>query len=164
MVRSRALLFATCVSLATLASAVAQTAPVDASLAACSGERLSVYYARGEATVTKQSIEFIGHISDEASRCNPDGIDLVTNIDTSAEGGGREAVALALARLNSVAEVLIANGVPADRIRMAASPDADMMRPPMGEVGVSFRKSNVGAGEAAAPKLSPAPPQRPDNI
>lgn len=164
MVRSFTLLCAACVSFAAFASAAAQTAPVDASLAACSGERLSVYYARGEATPTRQAVDLIVHISEEASRCKPDGIDLVTDIDTSAEGGDRQAVALALARLNSVAEALIANGVPADRIRMAASPDADVMHPPMGEVSVSFRKATVNAGDAAAPNPALVPREKPDRI
>ena len=83
----------------------------------------------------------------------------MTDIDTSAEGGDKQAIALALARLNSVAEALIANGVPAGRIRMAASPDADVMHPPMGEVGVMFRKSVVTAGDASTPAPRRAPPQ-----
>ncbi len=137
----------------------AQSPLADAAPASCTGERLSVYYKRGEAEATSQALDLIAHISNEASRCKPDGIDLVTDIDTSAEGGDKQAITLALARLNSVAEALIANGVPADRIRMAASPDADVMHPPMGEVGVMFRKSVVTAAEASTPAPRRAPPQ-----
>ena len=157
MLRSISLLCVAGFASAMLASADAQITPADAAPAACSGERLSIYYKRGEAEATSQALDLIAHISDEASRCKPAGIDLVTDIDTSAEGGDKQAIALALARLNSVAEALIANGVPADRIRMAASPDADVMHPPMGEVGVVFRKSTVAAGDASAPAPRPAP-------
>lgn len=150
MLRSIFLLCAAGFASAAPLTAGAQSSPADTAPAACTGERLSIYYKRGEAEATSQALDLIAHISDEASRCKPDGIDLVTDIDTSAEGGDKQAIALALARLNSVAEALIANGVPADRIRMAASPDADIMHPPMGEVGVVFRKSAVAAGEASA--------------
>ena len=159
MLRSIVLLCAVGVISAAFAPAEAQSAAADAAPASCTGERLSIYYRRGEAVATTQALDLIAHISDEASRCRPDGIDLVTDIDTSAEGGDKQAIALALARLNSVAEALIANGVPADRIRMAASPDADIMHPPMGEVGVVFRKSAVAAGEASAPAPRKAAPR-----
>lgn len=159
MLRNISLLCATGLAALALASAEAQSSPADAAPAACTGDRLSIYYKRGEAEATSQALDLIAHISAEASRCKPAGIDLVTDIDTSAEGGDKQAIALALARLNSVAEALIANGVPADRIRMAASPDADVMHPPMGEVGVLFRKSTVTAGEASAPAPRKAPPR-----
>lgn len=142
------------------APAYAQTSPVETA-ATCTADRLSIYYARGEAKPTPQALEFIAHISGEASRCNPDGIDLVTDIDTSAEGGDKQAIALALARLHSVAEALVSHGVPADRIRMAASPDADVMHPPMGEVGVVMRRNVVKPDEASAPQRT-APRQLPE--
>ncbi len=156
MLRSISLICAVGVASLSLAASYAQTTAAEIAPTACTGDRLSIYYKRGEAQATSQALELIAHISSEASRCKPDGIDLVTDIDTSAEGGDKQAIALALARLNSVAEALIANGVPASRIRMAASPDADMMHPPMGEVGVVFRKSVVAAGEASVPR-KPAP-------
>ena len=159
MLRSISLLCAAGIASAALASANAQTSAADAAPAACTGDRLSIYYKRGEAEATSQALDLIAHISREASRCKPDGIDLVTDIDTSAEGGDKQAIGLALARLNNVAEALIANGVPAARIRMAASPDADVMHPPMGEVGVMFRKSVVAAGEASTPAPRKAPPK-----
>lgn len=159
MLRMISLLCAASFVSAAFASADAQSAPADAAPAACTGDRLSIYYKRGEAEATSQALDLIAHISNEASRCKPDGIDLVTDIDTSAEGGDRQAIALALARLNSVAEALIANGVPADRIRMAATPDADIMHPPMGEVGVVFRKSEVAAGDASVTASRKAPPR-----
>lgn len=160
MLRSFSLLCVAAISAGALATAEAQTSPAE-TYSTCTSDRLSIYYARGEAKPTPQALEVIAHISGEASRCNPDGIDLVTDIDTSAEGGDKQAIALALARLHSVAEALIANGVPADRIRMAASPDADVMHPPMGEVGVVLRRSSVKPDEASAPRRA-APRQLPE--
>ena len=152
MLRLASLVCVTSLAALPFGMAAAQNAHADASPAPCTGERVSIYYARGEAQPTLQALDLIEHIGDEASRCKPDGIDLVTDIDTSAEGGDTQAITLALARLNSVAKALIANGVPADRIRMAASPDADVMHPPMGEVGVVFRKSAIAAGDASSPE------------
>lgn len=160
MLRSFSLLYAVAIASALSATAQAQTSPVDTT-STCTGDRLSIYYARGEAKPTAQALEVIAYISDEASRCQPDGIDLVTDIDTTAEGGDRQAVTLALARLHSVADALIAHGVPADRIRMAASPDADVMHPPMGEVGVVMRRNIVRPDEASAPRVA-APRQLPE--
>lgn len=159
MLRMISLLCAASFVAVALDPADAQSAPSDGVPAACTGERLSIYYKRGEAEATSQALDLIAHIGIEASRCKPDGIDLVTDIDTSAEGGDKQAITLALARLNSVAAALIANGVPADRIRMAATPDADIMHPPMGEVGVVFRKSAVAAGDASVPASRRAPPR-----
>ena len=159
MMRSISLFCAVSLASLSLAAAHAQIPAVETAPAACTGDRLSIYYKRGAAAATSQALDLIAHISDEASRCNPDGIDLVTDIDTSAEGGDKQAIALALARLNDVAAALIANGVPAGRIRMAASPDADIMHPPMGEVGVMFRKSVVAAADASTPPSRQARPQ-----
>lgn len=160
MLRSFSLLCLTAICASTFAVAEAQTSRTETT-STCASDRLSIYYARGEAKPTPQALEVIAHISSEASRCNPDGIDIVTDIDTSAEGGDKQAIALALARLHSVAEALIANGIPADRIRMAASPDADVMHPPMGEVGVVLRRNVVKPDEASAPRGA-APRQLPD--
>lgn len=153
MLRSFFLLGAAAMLAGSVCDAGAQASLVDTP-STCASERLSIYYARGEATPTAQALEVIAYIGSEASRCNPDGIDIVTDIDTSAEGGDGQAVALALARLHSVAAALISNGVPADRIRMAASPDADVMHPPMGEVGIMFRRDPVMPDHASAPRRS----------
>lgn len=156
MLRTLAILTAAALSLTIAASAMAQAAPVEQSPSPCPGDRLSIYYAHGDASPSAQALVLIARIGDEAARCQPDGIDLVTDIDTSGDGDGTHAVALALARLNNVAEALIARGVPADRIRVAAQPGADLMRSPLGEVGVLFRKSRVSAGDASASR--PMPP------
>lgn len=159
MLRSIYLVYVASFVSASLPSAAAQSSPADTATSSCTDQRLSIYYKRGEAEATSQALDLIAHISNEAARCKPDGIDLVTDIDTSAEGGDKQAIALALARLNSVAEALIANGVPASRIRMAASQDADVMHPPMGGVGVMFRQSVVTTDEASTPAPRRAPPQ-----
>ncbi len=160
MLRISALLGALLISAACVASSAAQTAPRDSDAVSCPRGGLSVYYARGEASPSEQAMLLIARIGDEASRCQPDGIDLITEIDTDREGGG--AIGLAMARLNNVAETLVAGGYPADRIRLAAQASADRdMRPPMGGITVYFRQSGAEAGDASVPApVKPAIPAR----
>jgi hypothetical protein len=132
-----------------------QATPAAEVLAACPSGLLSVYYARGEATPSDETISLISRIGAEAAACQPDGIDLVTQIDNSGEA---DAVPLALARLGNVASELIASGVPADRIRLAARPGGASASP-MGEVSVIFRKLMSGPDDAASP-ARPAQPQK----
>jgi hypothetical protein len=150
MLRTSRLLGVLSISAACVATAAAQTAPRDSEIVSCPRGGLSVYYARGEASPSEQARLLIARIGEEASRCQPEGIDLVTEVDTEREGEG--AIRIAMARLNSVAEELTAGGYPADRIRLAAQASADRdMRPPMGGITVYFRQPGAGAGEASAP-------------
>jgi hypothetical protein len=92
----------------------------------------------------------IARIGDEASRCRPAGIDLITEIDSNRDGDG--AIRLAMARLENVAETLVAGGYPADRIRLAAQASAESdMRLPMGGITVYFRQPGLEAGDASSP-------------
>jgi hypothetical protein len=151
MLRSIGTFLATGILAGSFASASAQLTPIEAIPVSCPSEMLSIYYARGDATPSAQAKVLFARIGDEAARCQPDGVDLITNIDTSADGGHAPAIALALTRLNTVAEALIAQGVPADRIRLAAQANTDVMRAPMGEVGVIFRKSGASADDVSTP-------------
>ena len=135
-------------------SALAQTSPAAITSAVCPSGLLSVYYARGEATPSEETVSLIGRIGADAAACQPDGIDLVTQVDNAGE---EDAVPLALARLGNVASELIASGVPADRIRLTARPGGASTSP-MGEVSVIFRKRVSGPDDAAAP-ARPAQPQ-----
>ena len=152
------LLGALSVSAACVASSAAQTVPRESEVASCPRGGQSVYYARGEASPSEQATLLITRIGEQASRCQPDGIDLITEIDTEREG--QAAIRIAMARLNQVADALIAGGYPADRIRLAAQASADKdMRPPMGGITVYFRQSETTAGEASAPSRPAAPAQ-----
>jgi hypothetical protein len=100
----------------------------------------------------------IARIGDEALRCQPDGIDIVTEIDTDRDGD--DAIRLAMARLNNVADNLVAGGYPIQRIRLAArSSTQSDIRTPMGGITVYFRQSSAEAGNAssAAPARAFAP-------
>jgi len=100
----------------------------------------------------------ISRIGDEASRCQPDGIDIVTEIDSDRDGAG--AIRLAMARLNNVADRLVEGGYPIQRIRLAAQSSAESdIRTPMGGITVYFRQSGAEAGNAssAAPAKAVAP-------
>jgi hypothetical protein len=131
------------------APGLAQTAPRGSEVVSCPRGGLSVYYARGEASPSEQAVLLIARIGEEASRCQPDGIDLVTEIDGDRDGEG--AISLAMARLNNVAEKLVAGGYPVDRIRLAAQSSLDKdLRPPMGVITVYFRQTGAEAGEASA--------------
>ena len=148
------------VLLVAAASAFAQTqTPASVGLSCPSGLH-SVYYARGEATPSRETVSLIGSIGAQALACQADAIDLVTGIDTAGE---QDAVTLALARLGNVAAELISSGVPADRIRLAARAEGASVSP-MGEVSVIFRKRVSGPDDAMAPAQPAQPQARPDRI
>src|SRR5689334_14989470 len=113
MLRSTALIGVLAISAVTVASAAAQTAQQDCESVSCTRGGLSVYYPRGDAAPSEQARILIDRIRAEASRCRPDGIDVVTEIDTEREGNG--AISLAMARLNNVADALVADGYPAEQ-------------------------------------------------
>ncbi|MEY2758674.1 MAG: hypothetical protein RIR33_2452 [Pseudomonadota bacterium] len=150
MLRSFCLLGVLVAFAAGLPIAAAQTGAQESESVTCPRGGFSVYYARGEASPSEQALLLIARIGQEASRCRPDRIDLVTEIDSERDGD--QAIRVAMARLNNVAETLVAGGYPADRIRLAAQADAERdMRPAMGAITVYFRQSMAEAGEASAP-------------
>jgi len=142
-------LISACLVSTVCASGSAQTAPRDSEIVSCPRGGLSVYYARGEATPSEQAMLLIARIGDEASRCQPVGIDIVTEIDTDRDGD--DAIRLAMTRLNNVAGKLVGGGYPIKRIRLAArsSTESDI-RTPMGGVTVYLRQSSAEAGNASS--------------
>jgi hypothetical protein len=161
MMRTSLFLFVTAMLVAPVASA--QTEPADAEAQSCPRGRTSIYYASGEATPSEEAQSLIQRVSDNASACQPDGIDLVTRIDTRVDGD--KAVSLALQRLGSVAEDLVARGFPSDRIRVAAQAANEFAPPGLGEVEVIFRKAKEAADDVAAPPTTAAPARgAPDSI
>ncbi len=142
----------------TVTTATAQIAAPAAEEGVCRPSARTIYYPHGEATPTEQAELVISRIGEEATRCRPEAIDLVSRIDPGAEGAN--AVSLAMSRLNGVAEALVASGFPADRIRVAAQGDEaaigeTLARSPMSEIVVLFRLPPNGADTAAAPVKSP---------
>lgn len=148
-------------SIALVQTTFAQTAPAAATVQSCPSGLLSVYYARGESTPSDETVALIGRIGAQAAACLPDAIDLVTDIDT--EGEDSAAVQLALARLGDVASALIAKGVPADHIRLAARATGASASP-MGEVSVIFRRLLPGPDDAVAPAAPARLQTQPDKI
>jgi hypothetical protein len=138
------------------ASASSQTPTASPGLAICPSGAITIYYARGEATPSKHALDLISRVGEEARSCGPEGIDLVTDISTEIEGDA--AINLAMTRLSSVAEALVGQGYPADRIRMAAQAGSEA-RAPMGEITILFRSTPQPSGNVAAP-AGQRPPSR----
>jgi hypothetical protein len=130
------------------ASASSQTPTSSPELGVCPGGAITIYYARGDAAPSQVARDLIGRVSEEARSCSPEGIDLVADISIDSEGDA--AIALAMARLGGVAEALVAQGYPADRIRMAAHGGGET-RAPMGEITILFRKAPQAGSAVAAP-------------
>lgn len=150
------------VSSALLAAQATHADPPDG---ACRLGAQTIYFPHGEDVPTEQARLMMSRIGEEAARCHPQAIDLVTRIDSGAEGSS--AITLAMSRLNGVAQALVASGVPADRIRIAAQGDEAVIgealaRSPMSEIVVIFRQASNGAGAAAAPASGPVvvPPRQ----
>ena len=142
------------VHLVTAAGAIAQTATA-AQPTSCPGAPLSIYFAAGDVSTSPQAQELIGRIGETAATCHADRIDLVAHIDAKVDGD--RAVTVALERLNRVAGDLVARGLPADRIRIAArAPEVGEMVAGPNQVNVLIRK----AGETAevGPAAPPSPP------
>ena len=136
------------------AGAQAQTVSSASEYVSCPRGRLSIYFASGEATASPEAEALIGRISETAATCQPDGIDLVARIDASVDG--ERAVTIALARLAAVADDLIAQGVPVERIRVAAQATGLPQASTLNQIDVLFRK----AGETAKDVASPPPAAR----
>ena len=140
--------------------AAQQVAPRET--AHCPGGSVSVYFASGEATLTSEGRQLVSRLAEQAAACQPEGIDLVTLINTDIDGD--HAVALALARLDDISRDLISRGISPGSIRVAARPGRDVFPAGMNEVEVIFRKSAPAAGEASTQQ--PATPLKvsPDTI
>lgn len=144
-----------------VATATAQTPQPSSETSLCPRDALTIYYANGQATPSDHGRQLIARIGEEAAQCRPDAIDLVTGIDTEREGA--QALALAMARLNGVADAIVAEGFPADRIRVAAQGKGEELAP-MGEITVLFRHTPLKAGDAVAPAQPAGPPPTRDAI
>lgn len=143
------------VAVAGAPAAIAQTVEQSAATA-CPSEPMSVYFASGETKLSEEGRLLVGRLVEHAVACRPDGIDIVTRINSGVDG--EHAVALALARLSDISQDLVSRGVPPDSIRVAAGPGDDAFPPGMCEVEVIFRKSALGAGDAAS--RQPATPRQ----
>ncbi len=132
------------------AGATAQTAA--ASEASCPRAPVSIYFASGDVTGSPEAQALVVRIGDTATRCEADTIDLVAHIDPQADGD--RAVTVALERLNKVARDLIARGLPAGRIRIAArAPEPGEPVAGPNQINVTIRKSE----EASATPVRAAP-------
>jgi hypothetical protein len=144
-----------CVALSGAPASVAQTVEQSAA-ASCPSEPMSVYFASGETALSDEGRLLVGRLVEHAVACRPDGIDIITRINSGVDGD--RAVTLALTRLSDLSQDFVSRGVPPDSIRVAAHPGDDIFPPGMCEVEVIFRKAPVGAGDAASRK--PAAPRQ----
>jgi hypothetical protein len=128
------------------------SAQKSASEATCPRAPVSIYFASGDVTGSPEAQALLIRIGDTATRCEADTIDLIAHIDPQADGD--RAVTVALERLNKVARDLIARGLPAGRIRIAArAPEPGEPIAGPNQINVVIRKSE----ETPAP---PPPPSR----
>ena len=155
MLRSLAFICAAAsISVVFAASVAAQTAPE----AACPRAPLSIYFASGDVTASPQAQELLGRIGETLNSCAPDRIDLIAHINASVDGA--RAVTVALQRLNMVAGDLVARGLPADRIRVAArAPDAGEPVVGPNQINILFRKVEPAA-DVETPMPVSQPPTR----
>lgn len=131
----------------------AQTPTASSEFASCPRGRLSIYFASGDTTASPQALDLLGRISETAASCHPDGIDLVARIDSRVDG--EQAMSLALARLTAVAADLVANGVPVERIRVAAQAGKGAAAPSLTQIDVLFRKAGETIDDVASPPPAP---------
>jgi len=127
----------------------AQTASSPSEYESCPRGRLSIYFASGETNTSPEAVVLIGRISETAASCQPDGIDLVARVDFRVDG--ERAMALALARLSTVADDLVAQGVSMERIRVAAQTAVVFPATQLNQIDVLFRKSDEVADNVASP-------------
>jgi outer membrane protein OmpA-like peptidoglycan-associated protein len=136
-----------------LAPATASAQTAQAAEASCPRAPVSVYFASGDVTGSPEAQALLVRIGDTAARCEADTIDLIAHIDPQADGD--RAVTVALERLNKIARDLIARGLPAGRIRIAArAPEPGEPVAGPNQINVVIRKSED------APPASPQPPSR----
>jgi hypothetical protein len=106
-----------------LMAGAASHADTPAAPTACPRDPVSVYFAAGDITASPQTQAVLGKVKEAAGECAADRFDIVAHVD-AAEGD--LALALALERLKSVADQLVALGLPAMQIRVATdTPDVD---------------------------------------
>jgi hypothetical protein len=135
------------------APVVAQTASDIPSESACPAAPLSIYFASGDVTGSLHTVVLIERIGETAANCQADRIDLVAHIDAKVDGD--RAVAVALERLNNVANELVARGLPANRIQVAArASQRDELLAGPNQINVHIRKVTTTPVEAPKSKQS----------
>jgi hypothetical protein len=135
--------------------AAAQTVEPAAASDACPRKALKIYFASGDVNASPETEALIGRIGETASTCGPDNLDLVAHFDVSVDGD--RAVSIALERLAKVAEDLVAQGISADRIRIAARAvkAGEAATASLNQVDVLFRKADP-VDTLADPRPAPA--------
>src|SRR5689334_21088374 len=134
-------------------AAAAQTVEPATASDACPRNILKIYFASGDVNASPETEALIGRIGEAASTCTPDNLDLIAHFDVRVDGD--RAVSLALERLAKVADDLLAQGISADRIRIAARAvkAGEAATASLNQVDVLFRKAD--------PDDAPAAPQAP---
>jgi hypothetical protein len=147
MLRKIGLVFAVAGFVLTPANAAAQT-----SSEACPRSPVSIYFASGDVTGSPEAEALLVRIGDTATHCEADTIDIIAHIDPRVDGD--RAVTVALERLNKVARDLIARGLPAGRIRIAAR------APEPGEPVVGPNQIKIVIRKSEETPVAPPPPSR----
>ena len=157
MLRTIGLVFAAAGLVLAPANATAQSSKAAAE-ASCPHAPVSIYFASGDVNGSPEALALLVRIGDTATRCEADTIDLIAHIDPSADGD--RAVTVALERLNKVARDLIARGLPAGRIRIAArAPEPGEPVAGPNQINVVIRKSEEAPAAPPAPsRLAPVTP------
>lgn len=148
MLRTISLVFAAAGLVLGSAGAMAQAA----SDASCPRAPVSIYFASGDVAGSPEAEALLVRIGDTATRCEADIIDITAHIDPGADGD--RAVTVALERLNKVARELIARGLSAGRIRIAAR------APEPGEPVAGPNQINVVIRKSEDAPAAPPPPSR----
>ena len=142
------------IHLVSAGAAAAQTVDPAAASDACPRNILKIYFASGDVSASPETEALIGRIGETASACGPDNLDLIAHFDVRVDGD--RAVSLALERLARVAEDLVAQGISADRIRIAARAvkAGEAATASLNQVDVLFRKADP-ADALADPRPAP---------
>jgi hypothetical protein len=157
MLRKICLVFAVAGFVLAPANATAQTSRT-ATETSCPRSPVSIYFASGDVNGSPEALALLVRLGDTAARCEADTIDLIAHIDPKADGD--RAVTVALERLNKVARDLIARGLPAGRIRIAArAPEPGEPVAGPNQINVVIRKSEDAPPAASTP--SPSMPVTP---
>jgi hypothetical protein len=160
MLRKISLVFAVAGFVLAPANATAQATPQTSKAAAeasCPRSPVSIYFASGDVTGSAEAQALLVRIGDTATRCEADTIDLIAHIDPKADGD--RAVTVALERLNKVARDLIASGLPAGRIRIAArAPEPGEPVAGPNQINVVIRKSEDAPPASPPTHAAPVTP------
>jgi hypothetical protein len=137
------------IHLVSAGAAAAQTVEPATAADACPRNILKIYFASGDVNASPETEALIGRIGETASTCGPDNLDLVAHFDVSVDGD--RAVSLALERLARVADDLVAQGISADRIRVAARAvkAGEAATASLNQVDVLFRKADTAEASVA---------------